>query len=235
LLPACCLHHAAGCEKQERLKGDKTVMCIGGNKIKTLFWGVLFLALVIAVPVSTMAEIDDNVSIALPPPILFEAPPELIVLPETYVYAVPDVDADIFFYNGLWWRPWEGRWYRSRYYDSDWGFFQDVPPFYKRIPSGWRDNYRKHRWGGLPWNYKRIPHQQLQQNWKDWENNRFWEKEQTWDVQGLKHQTQSQQPSRKAKPEESGLQLKEVTPERSHHHHHHRYKQETHERRGVEK
>ncbi|MGA2527359.1 MAG: hypothetical protein ABSF79_12220, partial [Smithellaceae bacterium] len=63
------------------------------------------------------------VSIALPPPIVFAAPPELVVIPETNVYAVPDVDVDIFFYSGWWWRPWEGRWYRSRNYNSGWGYY----------------------------------------------------------------------------------------------------------------
>ena len=45
--------------------GDKTVMCIGGNKMKKLFFGTLLLALVIAVPIPTMAGVDVNVSIGL--------------------------------------------------------------------------------------------------------------------------------------------------------------------------
>ena len=51
---------------------------------------------------------DNSLEANLPPPIPFAAPPELIVLPETYVYVAPDIDADIFFWNGWWWRPWEG-------------------------------------------------------------------------------------------------------------------------------
>jgi len=88
-------------------------MFTGGNKMKRLLFGILLLAFVIVVPIPTMAGVDVSVSIALPPPIVFSAPPEMIVLPETYVYVVPDVDVDIFFYDGWWWRPWEGRWYRS--------------------------------------------------------------------------------------------------------------------------
>ena len=79
---------------------DKTVICIGDNKMKKLFFGTLLLALVIVVPIPTMARVDVNVSIALPP-IVFAAPPELIVLPDTYVYVVPDYDVDIFFYGWL--------------------------------------------------------------------------------------------------------------------------------------
>ena len=43
------------------------------------------------------------------------------------VYVVPDVEVDLFFWNGWWWRPWEGRWCRSRYYDRDWGYYDRVP------------------------------------------------------------------------------------------------------------
>ena len=188
---------------------------LGGNKIKKLFLGTLLLALIIVVSIPTMARAAVSVSIGLPPPIVFAAPPELIVLPETYVYVVPDVDVDIFFYNGWWWRPWEGRWYRSRNYNSGWAYYQRVPSFYAGIPSGWRNDYRDHRWRGHQWNYQRIPQQQVQQNWKGWQKNRHWEKQQTWGVQGLQHRTQSQQPSREAQPRQSRPQLKEAKPERS--------------------
>jgi hypothetical protein len=169
--------------------------------MKKLLFGTTLLALVIAVPIPMMAAVDIHVSIPLPPSIVFAAPPEVVVIPETYVYVVPDVDVDIFFYNGWWWRPWEGRWYRSRQYSSGWVYYQSVPSFYAGIPSGWRNDYREHHWGGHPWNYQRIPHQQLQKNWSSWEKNRHWEKQQTWGVQGLKPRTQSQQPSRAVKPQ----------------------------------
>jgi hypothetical protein len=147
-----------------------------------------------------MAGVEVNVSIGLPPPIVFSAPPEMIVLPETYVYVVPDVDVDIFFYNGWWWRPWEGRWYRSRDYNAGWVYYQRVPSFYRSIPSSWRNDYRDHRWRGHQWNAQRIPHQQIQQNWRGWQQSRHWEKQQTWGVQGLKPRTREQQPSRAVQP-----------------------------------
>ena len=150
----------------------------GDNKMKKLLLGTMLLALVLVFPISTMAGVDVNISISLPPPIVFAAPPEVVVIPETYVYVVPDLDVDIFFYNGWWWRPWEGRWYRSRNYNSGWGYYRNVPSFYRGIPSGWRNDYRDHRWRGHQWNYQRIPHQQVQQNWSSWEKNRHWEKQQ---------------------------------------------------------
>ena len=183
--------------------------------MKKVFLGTLLLALVIVVPIPAIAGVDVSVGIGLPPLIVFAAPPVLIVLPETYVYVVPDVDADIFFYNGWWWRPWEGRWYRSRYYDSGWAYYHRVPSFYTEIPSGWRNDYRDHHWRGHPWNYQRIPHQQVQQNWKSWEKNKHWEKQQTWGVQGLQPRKRSQQPSREVQPRQSRPQVKEVKPGQS--------------------
>ena len=183
--------------------------------MKKLFFGTLLLALVIVVPISTMAGVDINISIPLPPPIVFAAPPELIVLPETDASLVPDVDVDIFFFDGWWWRPWEGRWYRSQYYNSGWGYYRSVPSFYVGIPLGWRNDYRNHRWGGHQWNHKRIPHQEVQRNWRGWKNSRHWEKQQTWGVQGLQPRTRSQQPSRKVQQRQSRPQSRDVNPGRS--------------------
>ena len=184
--------------------------------MKKLLFGTMLLALVIVVPIPTMAGVDIHVSIPLPPPIVFAAPPEVIVIPETDVYVVLEVQEEIFFYNGWWWRPWGGRWYRSRHYSSGWVYYQSVPSFYARIPSGWRNDYRDHRWGGHQWNYQRIPHQQLQRNWSSWEKSRHWEKQQTWGVQGLKPRAQSQvkpQYREAVKPQSREVQPQHSQPE----------------------
>ncbi len=161
--------------------------------MKKIFLGTLLLALVSVYPLSAMAGVDVNVNIGLPlpPPILFPAPPQLIVLPETNVYAVPDVDVDIFFYDGWWWRPWDGRWYRSRNYGSGWSHYRNVPSFYPGIHPGWRDDYRNRSWRGHQWDHQRIPHQRVQRNWKGWKNDRHWEKEKTWGVRGLEPRKES--------------------------------------------
>ena len=183
--------------------------------MKKLLLGTVLLALVVAAPLPKPAGADVNVSISLPPPIFFGAPPEMIVLPETYVYVVPDAGADIYFYDGWWWRPWEGRWYRSAYYDSGWAYYQSVPIFYGWIPSDWRNDYRDHRWKGNPWDYQRLPHQQVQKNWKTWERDKHWERQHTWGVKGLKPQTRSKRPSGDVQPRQSRPHGNEVKPERS--------------------
>jgi hypothetical protein len=163
--------------------------------MKKLLFGTMLLALVIAVPTLTMARVDVHVSIPLPPPIAFPAPPEVVVIPETNVYVAPEIDVDLFFWNGWWWRPWEGRWYRSHYYNRDWAYYDDVPSFYFDVDPGWRRHYRDHNWYGHRWNYERIPYKRLEKNWKSWQDNRRWEKRGTsWGVQNYqprpKHERQ---------------------------------------------
>ena len=170
-----------------------------------LFLGTLFLALLIADPIPAMAmgRVDVGVSIPLPPVIQFSGPPVMVVIPETYVYAVSDVDEDIFFYEGWWWRSWDGRWYRSRDYSSGWSYYRNVPTFYSSIPPGWRNDYRDRRWRGNQWDHQRVQYQELQQNWSTWEKSRYWEKQNSWGVQGLKSGTRSQQDRTSTKAKES--------------------------------
>ena len=152
--------------------------------MKKIFFGALLLALVIAVPLPAMAGVDVSVSIGLPP-LVFAAPPAVVVLPDTdYVYAVPDIDIDLYFWNGWWWRLWDGRWYRSHYYDRGWRYYSYVPAFYFDVDPGWRGYYRDRSWQGRPWHYERIPDQRLRSNWRNWKSNRHWERQRSWDVQG---------------------------------------------------
>jgi hypothetical protein len=176
-----------------------------GCKMKGYLFGTILLALVFVFPIPAMAAVDVGIRISLPP-IVFSTPPELIVIPETNVYAVPDLDVDIFFYNGWWWRPWEGQWYRSQNYSSGWGYYKDVPSFYRGVPSGWKNDYREHRWKGNPWNGQRIPQEQVQRNWRTWEKGKHWEKQNTWGVQGLKPPTQSRQPNRAVQQKQQVVQ-----------------------------
>lgn len=137
--------------------------------MKKLIFKILFLTLVVFAPVSAMAGVSVHVNIPLPPPIIFPAPPQVAVIPGTDVYAVPDVQEDIFFYGGWWWRPWEGRWYRSHYYDRGWVYYKHLPPFHKHVLPGWRDHYRDYRWD-------RIHHQEAEHNWRAWERTRHRER-----------------------------------------------------------
>ena len=152
----------------------------------------------------------------LPPPIPFVVPPEVIVIPETNVYVAPDIDVDLFFWNGWWWRPWEGRWYRSHYYDRGWGYYNAVPSFYFDVDPGWRGYYRDHNWYGHRWDYERIPNQRLQQNWKSWQNDRRWERQGTWGVQNYKPRPQQQRQELRQQRQQQYQQRPDVQKQRQH-------------------
>lgn len=112
----------------------------------------------------------------LPPPIPFVAPPNVVVLPGTDVYLVPDVQIDLFFQGGWWWRQWRGNWYRSRYHDHGWAYHRSYPTWHRKVPHDWRHNYRSHVWGGRPWNPPRIHHGNLHNHWRGghWRNDHGW-------------------------------------------------------------
>jgi len=143
-------------------------------------------------PIPVMAGVSINIGIALPPPIAFSAPPSVIVMPETNgVYVDPDIDADLYFWNGFWWRLWEGRWYRSSYYDRDWVYYDNVPTFYFSVDRHWRDYYRNRSWYGHQWNYERIPNEQLNRDWKGWQTRKSWGGQKNWGVQEYRPRTES--------------------------------------------
>ena len=133
-----------------------------------LFIGALLLVLTGSATQSE-AGVSVNVGVNLPA-IRFAAPPAVVVIPGTYVYMVPDIDVDVLFFQGYWWRPYEGQWYRSRDYQGRWSH---VAP--ARIPSGLRalpQDYR-HR---LSPGHERIPHRDVQRNWKKWEKDKHWDR-----------------------------------------------------------
>ena len=146
--------------------------------MKRLLFSAILLVGIILLPVMSMARVDVRVNVPLPPPIPFIAPPHVVVLPGTDVYAVPDVEGEIFFRQGWWWRHWDNRWYRSRYHDRGWDYYRGRPEWYGGIPHDWRDNYRNHRWDGRPWNYRPIPHGDLDRHWRGghWRDDREWDR-----------------------------------------------------------
>jgi len=115
------------------------------------------------------AEVNVNIGVNLPA-YRFAAPPEVVVIPGTYVYMVPGIDVDVLFYQGYWWRPYQGRWYRSRDYK---GGYRYIEP--RSIPRGLRSLPQDYR-NRLSPGYERITHRDVQKNWKKWEKEKYWDK-----------------------------------------------------------
>ena len=119
-------------------------------------------------PATSNAGVSVGIGINLPA-YRFAAPPEMVLIPGTYAYTVPDAGVDIIFYQGFWYRPFEGRWYRSRGYNGPWGFVERrrVPGFFFSLPP----DYRHYHEG-----YERIPYGHLRSNWRAWERDRYWDR-----------------------------------------------------------
>jgi hypothetical protein len=133
------------------------------------------LAFAIPVPLAGASpDVQINVGVFAPPPaFVVPSPPPVVVVPGTYVYSVPDISVDIMFYHGHWYRPYEGRWYRSGSYNGPWAYVASthvphavvsLPPGYYRIPPG----------------HQKIPYGQLKKNWAKWEKDKHWHKDKDW-------------------------------------------------------
>ncbi|BDV44657.1 hypothetical protein GURASL_35800 [Geotalea uraniireducens] len=102
--------------------------------------------------------------------------PDLVPVPGYPVYYAPRVDANYFFYDGMYWVYLDDSWYASYWYNGPWSLVDpyDVPLFILRIPvryyrhpppyfRGWRRDAPP-RWGehwGREW-------EQRHHNWDRW-------------------------------------------------------------------
>jgi hypothetical protein len=108
---------------------------------------LLLAALLVSAPVlDAGGEVRVNVNLG-PPPIVVAQPPEVVMVPGSDVYFVPDVDYDVFFYNGFWWSPRGDRWYRARAYNGPWRVVarRVIPPPLFRVPRDYRRVYLRER------------------------------------------------------------------------------------------
>jgi hypothetical protein len=115
------------------------------------------------------AEVNVNIGIGIPlPPVVIPAPPSVLLIPATYVYFVPDVEVDILFYHGYWYRPHHGHYYRATSYNGPWVTIapSSLPRAISHVPSDFRH---------VPPGHERIPHGELKKNWKTWEKEKHWD------------------------------------------------------------
>jgi hypothetical protein len=133
--------------------------------------GILFTMLA-ASPVK--AEVNVSIGIGIPP-IVVSAPPAVVIIPNTYVYIAPDLQEDVFFYRGYWWRTHERNWYRARAVGGPWVFitFERTPRALRHLPP--RSHYREHHPG-----LDRIDHDRVRKNWRRWERERYWDRHESW-------------------------------------------------------
>jgi len=127
------------------------------NKIR---YGLIAICLLLCLATSAAAQVSigiglPNLSIGINLPVL----PNLVPVPGYPVYYAPQVNANYFFYDGMYWVYQNDNWYASSWYNGPWGLVapEVVPVFILRIPvryyrqppayfHGWRPNAPPH-WG----------------------------------------------------------------------------------------
>jgi hypothetical protein len=140
------------------------------RKIGVALWIIPIAFFVsVLIPDAGFARVNVNIGVNIPlPGFVFPAPPAVVLVPGSYVYAVPDADIDIVFYHGYWYRPHGNYWYRSASYNGPWRHMGHeripaaiigLPPDYRHVPPG----------------HPHIPYGHLKNNWRDWERQKYWD------------------------------------------------------------
>lgn len=140
------------------------------RKLFPMVVAALALCGAVLAPGPAPAQVDIRVTLPLPPlpPLprfVFPAPPPLFLVPETTVYAVPDVEVDVVFYHGYWYRPHGERWYRANHYNGPWYRIskEKTPRSVRGLPPGFRR---------VPGDHRRHEYNDVRKNWKRWEKER---------------------------------------------------------------
>lgn len=144
-----------------------------------IFVTSLAIGMNLASPASAQVSIGVNlpgVSIGINLPVY----PSFVPVPGYPVYYAPQVDANLFFYDGLYWVYVDDNWYSSSWYNGPWElvepnlvpyFVLRIPIIYYRRPPGYFgqwDRRQPPRWGehwGAGW-------QQQHRDWDRWDRAR---------------------------------------------------------------
>ncbi len=105
---------------------------------------ILAAFLASGVPASAGTGLGVNLNINLgPPPVLVSPPTDLVLIPDTGIYFIPAISADVFFYGGYWWAPRGPRWYRAQSPGGPWIIIESraVPRPLFGIPRNYRAVY----------------------------------------------------------------------------------------------
>jgi hypothetical protein len=141
-------------------------------------YGLIGLLMLSCLATSAVASVSvginlPGVSIGVNLPVF----PQLVPVPGYPVYYAPQMNANYFFYDGMYWVYRDDNWYASSWYNGPWDYVEPVyvPHFVLRIPvayyrdrpasfRGWRSN-EPPRWG------KRWGHEweQRRDGWDRWD------------------------------------------------------------------
>ena len=138
------------------------------------FAALLFAA--IAAPATAGVNVNVNIG---PPAVVVAEPPEVVVVPNSMVYFAPGVSVELLFFEGYWWTPKEGRWFRARGYDGPWTIVgpRGVPREIVRLPRDYRSVYVRGEhvpYGQLKkhWRHREIERRERRGEWKHYKEDR---------------------------------------------------------------
>ena len=207
--------------------------------MRRIRYGLIVLAMLLCSATSAEAEVSvfigtPHVSIGINLPLY----PHLVPVPGYPVYYAPRLQANYFFYDGMYWVYQDDNWYASSWYNGPWWFVEPyyVPLFVLRIPAryyllppvyfrGWRPNAPP-RWGhhwGPDWERQRRGWDRWQRNYvparaplptyqREYSGDRYPQLEQQ---QTLHSQQYRYQPRDKAVREHFQQQLEQKSPARA--------------------
>ena len=104
----------------------------------------LVLALAALSALTAEAQVSVNINVA-PPPVIFHAPPRVVVVPNTPVYYVPDTTYNVFVYEKHYYSFHEGAWFIATAHGGPWVHVPvervprpvvAVPVTYYKVPPG---------------------------------------------------------------------------------------------------
>ena len=105
---------------------------------------VLLIATSMMIPLGADAQVSVNINVG-PPPVIFAAPPRVVLVPRTPVYYAPDTSYNVFVYQGRYYSFHEGAWFLAGAHGGPWAFVPvaqvpppllTVPVRYYKIPPG---------------------------------------------------------------------------------------------------
>ena len=114
-------------------------------RITAFVSSLVFGTSLIALTSTAHAQVTIGVNIAPPPPIVVSAPPQLVVVPGTPVTYAPAVNANLFAYDGRYYRYHGDAWFVATTYNGPWTYVavEAVPPpvigvpvAYYKVPPG---------------------------------------------------------------------------------------------------
>ena len=90
--------------------------------------GLMLLVVFLATP--AQAQVNINVHIGEPPPVVVYSPPTMVLLPEPETYVAVGVPYDIYFVSGRYYYLQGGHWFWGPGYSGPWTYvaFEGLPP-----------------------------------------------------------------------------------------------------------